>query len=206
MRNSPAVVYIHGFNSSPASFKAQRLRRAWLQLGLPEAQLLIPELHHHPERAIVQLQEAIAQLEQPVLIGSSLGGFYATYLAEQYHLKALLINPAVAPQHLFDGFFAEQENLYTGERWLLTESHLQALAALEVAPPNAAERFCVWLQTGDETLDYCLAEQYYHGCAVQIEQGGDHGFQRFTEHLPALFAFVGVESSVLQSLNFSALE
>ncbi|MCK9534538.1 MAG: esterase [Pseudomonas sp.] len=206
MRNSPSVVYIHGFNSSPASCKAQQLRRAWLQLGLSEEQLLIPELHHHPERAIAQLQNAIAQLDQPVLIGSSLGGFYATYLAEQHHLKALLINPAVGPQHLFDGFFAEQENLYSGECWQLTESHLQGLAELVVAPPNDAQRFCVWLQTGDETLDYCLAEQYYRGCSVLIEQGGDHGFQRFTEHLPALFAFIGVDSSVLQSLNLSALE
>lgn len=206
MPSSPAVVYIHGFNSSPASFKAQRLRRAWLQLGLPEEHLLIPKLHHHPKQALAQLQEAIAQLGQPVLIGSSLGGFYATYLAEQYHLKALLINPAVAPQHLFDGFSAEQENLYSGERWQLTDSHLQSLAALEVAAPADAQRFCVWLQSGDETLDYCLAEQYYHGCAVQIEQGGDHDFQRFTEHLPALFTFVGVAPSALQSLNLSALE
>lgn len=206
MRKSPSVVYIHGFNSSPASLKAQQLRRAWLQLGLPVEQLQIPELHHHPERAIAQLQELIRQLQQPVLIGSSLGGYYATYLAQQHHLKALLINPAVRPQHLFDGFLAEQENLYTGERWLLTDAHLQTLAALEVAPPNDAERFCVWLQTGDETLNYCLAEQYYEGCSVHIEQGGDHGFQRFAEHLPALFAFVGLSSSALQSLDFSAFE
>lgn len=206
MRKSPSVVYIHGFNSSPASLKAQQLRRAWLQVALPAEQLQIPALHHHPERAIAQLQELIAQLQEPVLIGSSLGGYYATYLAQQHHLKALLINPAVRPQHLFDGFLAEQENLYTGERWLLTDSHLQTLAALEVAPPNDAERFCVWLQTGDETLNYCLAEQYYEGCSVHIEQGGNHGFQRFAEHLPALFAFVGVSSSALQSLDFSAFE
>ena len=206
MRNSPSVVYIHGFNSSSASLKAQQLRHAWLQLGLPEEQLLIPELHHHPERAVAQLQAAIEQLEQPVLVGSSLGGYYATYLAQQHHLKALLINPAVRPHHLFDGFFTEQENLYSGERWQLTESHLHGLAALEVAPPEDAERFCIWLQSGDETLDYCLAEQYYHGCSVHVEQGGDHGFQRFAEHFPELFAFVGVDASILQKLDLSAFE
>ena len=155
MRNSPAVVYIHGFNSSPASLKAQQLRQAWLQLGLPDERLLIPELHHHPERAVAQLQAAIEQLEQPVLIGSSLGGYYATYLAQQYHLKALLINPAVRPHHLFDGFFAEQENLYTGERWQLTESHLHGLAALEVAPPNDPGRFCVWLKKKEKP--HCIS-------------------------------------------------
>ena len=107
---------------------------------------------------------------------------------------------------MFDGFLTEQENLYTGERWQLTESHLEGLAVLEVTPPNDAQNFCVWLQTGDETLDYCLAEQYYCGCSVRVEQGGDHGFQRFAEHLPALFTFVGVESSALHSLDLSAFE
>lgn len=206
MCSRPSVVYIHGFNSSSTSFKAQQVRKAWLQLGLPEQQLLIPDLHHHPQQAIAQLQAAIAQLDQPVLVGSSLGGYYATYLAQQYHLKALLINPAVRPHHLFDDFSAEQENLYSGEQWLLTRSHLQALAELEVPPPEDAQRFCVWLQTGDETLDYCLAEQYYSNCSVVIEQGGDHSFQHFAEHLPALFAFVGVAPSVLQSLDLSAFE
>ena len=206
MSNSVSVVYIHGFNSSPASFKAQQVRKAWSQLGLPAEQLLTPELHHHPQQAIAQLQVAIEQLERPVLVGSSLGGYYATYLAERYGLQALLINPAVRPHRLFDEFVAEQENLYSGERWLLTDSHLQALAALEVPPPRDAQRFCVWLQTGDETLDYCLAEQYYAGCSVHIEEGGDHGFQRFSEHLPALFAFVGLTPSALQSLDLSAFE
>lgn len=206
MSSSPRVVYIHGFNSSPASLKAQQLRRAWLQLGLPEEYLHIPQLHHLPSQAIAQLQDAIAELEQPVLVGSSLGGYYATYLAQQHHLKALLINPAVRPHQLFDGFFAEQENLYTGERWQLTQEHLQGLAELEVAQPNDAERFNVWLQTGDETLDYCLAEQYYHGCSVRVEQGGNHSFQRFSEHFLELFAFVGVDASTLQKLDLSAFE
>ena len=78
--------------------------------------------------------------------------------------------------------------------------------ALPISPPRDAQRFCVWLQTGDETLDYCLAEQYYAGCSVHIEEGGDHGFQRFSEHLPALFAFVGLTPSALQSLDLSAFE
>ena len=78
MCKSPSVVYIHGFNSSPASFKAQHVRKAWLQLGLPEENLAIPKLHHHPEQAIKQLQKTIAQLERPVLLAISLGGFYAT--------------------------------------------------------------------------------------------------------------------------------
>lgn len=206
MLDSPSILYIHGFNSSPASFKAQQVRQAWLQLGLPEERLKIPKLHHHPQQAIAQLQGAIAQLGQPVLVGSSLGGYYATYLAQQYHLKALLVNPAVRPHHMFDEFSAEQENLYTGERWLLTESHLQGFAALEVAPPQDKQRFNVWLQTGDETLDYCLAEQYYQHCSVYIEQGGDHSFQRFAEHLPKLFSFVGFAPADLHSLDLSAFE
>ena len=150
--------------------KAQQLRSAWRQLNLPEEHLLIPELHHHPERAIAQLQEVIAQLQQPVLIGSSLGAITPLIWHSSTLFKALLINPAVRPHLLFEDFTAEQENLYSGERWLLTESHMKALAALEVAPPQDAQRFACGLQSGDETLDYCLAEQYYQGCSVHVEQ------------------------------------
>ncbi|MDY7220066.1 YqiA/YcfP family alpha/beta fold hydrolase [Denitrificimonas sp. JX-1] len=206
MCKRPSIVYIHGFNSSPASFKAQQVRKAWQQLELPEEDLQVPALHHHPHRAIAQLQEIIESLGQPVLVGSSLGGYYATYLAQRYLLKALLINPAVRPHRLFDNFATEQVNLYTGEQWLLTESHLHGLAALEVPSPCDPQRFSVWLQTGDETLDYWLAEQYYCNCSVNVQQGGFHGFENFIEHLPALFSYAGVTPSVLQKLDLSAFE
>ncbi len=188
----PSILYLHGLNSSPLSQKASQLSVALKGLGLAD-RLRIPALHHHPRQAIAQLEACIAELGRPVLVGSSLGGYYATHLAERHGLKALLINPAVMPHRRFDGYLGPQTNLYSGEVWALTEDHVAALAELETAPPQDAERYQVWLQTGDETLDYRDAERFYRGCALRIQAGGDHGFQGFDERLPALLAFAGFD-------------
>lgn len=200
----PSILYIHGLNSSPISRKASQLTAALGRMGM-SASLQVPALHHHPRQAIAQLEAAIAELGRPLLVGSSLGGYYATHLAERHGLKALLINPAVTPHRRFDGYLGQQTNLYTGEVWDLTEDHVASLAELEVPPPQDAERYQVWLQTGDETLDYRHAADFYRGCAVRIQAGGDHGFQGFAERLPALLAFAGFEPASFADLDFSDL-
>ena len=200
----PSLLYLHGFNSSPASKKARQLVRACERLGIAE-QLRVPALHHHPRLAIAQCEQAIAELGAPLLIGSSLGGYYATHLAERHGLKALLINPAVLPHTRFDGYLGAQQNLYSGETWQLTHEHIQALAELEVAPPQDPQRFQVWLQTGDETLDYRQAQAWYRACALRIQPGGDHSYQGFSQQLPALFAFAGFDSSLWRDHDFSDL-
>ncbi|MBK4998529.1 esterase [Pseudomonas sp. S31] len=199
---SGSILYIHGFNSSPLSTKARQLAAVMQQLGLA-GQLRVPELHHHPRQAIAQLEACIAELDAPLLVGSSLGGYYATHLAERHGLKALLVNPAVTPHKRFDGYLGTQRNHYSGETWELTLDHVQALAELEVAAPADPSRYQVWLQTGDETLDYRHAEQYYRGCALRIQAGGDHGFQGFAERLPALLAFAGIAPGQYAALDFS---
>jgi predicted esterase YcpF (UPF0227 family) len=188
-----SILYIHGLNSAPASTKARLLEGAMQRLGKAE-RLRVPALHHHPRQAIEQLDVAIAELGQPLLVGSSLGGYYATHLAARHGLKALLINPVVNPHRLFDGFLGTQQNHYTGATWELTLDHVAALQALEVPPPTDPARFQVWLQTGDETLDYRQAESFYRHCTLRIQAGGDHGFQGFAECLPALLAFAGISS------------
>ena len=162
---SASILYIHGFNSAPASNKACQLIGVMDALGLAE-QLRVPALHHHPRQAIPQLEAAIAELGRPLLVGSSLGGYYATHLAERHGLKALLVNPAVSPHRMFDGYLGTQKNLYTDETWELTHDHVTALAELEVPAPQDAARYQVWLQTGDETLDYRLAQQVLPGLCL----------------------------------------
>lgn len=195
-QDHPTLLYIHGLNSSALSKKATQLTEMMQHLGLSE-QLRVPELHHHPREAIAQLDAAISELGRPLLVGSSLGGYYATHLAERHGLKAVLINPAVNPHQLFDGFVGTQQNLYTGERWELTHDHVAALAELEVPAPQDPQRIKVWLQTGDETLDYRRAQAFYRACALSIEAGGDHGFQGFSERLPALLTLAGFASHLL---------
>ncbi|MBB1520472.1 YqiA/YcfP family alpha/beta fold hydrolase [Aquipseudomonas guryensis] len=199
-----SIIYIHGLNSSPASTKASQLLRVAEHGGIAQ-HLRVPALHHHPRQAMAQLQAAIAELGRPLLVGSSLGGYYATYLAQQHDLSALLINPAVRPHQLFGGREVEQTNHYSGETWLLTHDHVQALAELEVPPPQDAQRYRVWLQTADETLDYRQAETYYQGCSMDIQEGGDHSYQGFAGRLPEILELAGFSPAIWQDFDFSTL-
>lgn len=199
-----SILYIHGLNSSPDSQKARQMSALMQRIGLAE-HLRVPALHHHPRQAIAQLEAALAELDAPLLVGSSLGGYYATHLAERYGLQALLINPVVNPHRLFDGYLGVQTNHYTGELWQLTQDHVTALAELEVPAPADPARFQVWLQTGDETLDYRQAAAFYQACSVHIESGGDHGFQGFARKLPALLEFAGIDAARYQAVDFAQL-
>ncbi|WP_411386332.1 YqiA/YcfP family alpha/beta fold hydrolase [Pseudomonas sp. MPB03] len=201
---SGSILYIHGFNSAPASTKACQLVEVMARLGLSD-QLQVPALHHHPRQAIGQLEQAITELGRPLLVGSSLGGYYATHLAERHGLKALLVNPAVSPHRMFDGYLGTQKNLYTDETWELTHDHVTALAELEVPAPRDPQRYQVWLQTGDETLDYRHAQQYYRACALRIQAGGDHSFQGFAQQLPALLSFACIGADLYQAIDFTSL-
>ncbi|MCO8162693.1 esterase [Pseudomonas sp. 21LCFQ010] len=188
--HTPALLYIHGLNSSALSKKATWLAALMHSLGLQE-RLRVPELHHHPRQALAQLEQAIEALGRPLLVGSSLGGYYATHLAQRHGLKAVLINPAVNPHQLFDGYLGTQQNLYTGQRWELTLDHIQALAELEVPAPNQPQDIQVWLQTGDQTLDYRRAAAFYAQCKLDIREGGDHSYQGFEARMPELLAIAG---------------
>ena len=201
---SPSLLYIHGLNSAPSSHKARQLSAAMAQAGLSD-QLQVPALHHHPRQAMAQLEAAIVALGKPLLVGSSLGGYYATHLAHRHGLSAVLINPVVNPHRLFDGRLGTQRNLYTQEEWQLTHDHVHALAELEVPPPNAGERLHVWLQTGDETLDYRFAQAFYKGCVVEVRQGGDHSYQGFAARIPELLRLAGFEAAGCAAIDPATL-
>ena len=201
---SGSILYIHGFNSAPSSKKATQLMTVMGRLGLSD-QLRVPALHHHPREAIGQLEQAIAELGRPLLVGSSLGGYYATHHAERHRLNPLLVNPAVSPHRMFDGHLGTQKNLYTDEAWELTHDHVTALAELEVPAPQDPQRYQVWLQTGDETLDYRHAQHHYRACALRIQAGGDHSFQGFAALLPAMLSFAGIGADLYQAIDFTTL-
>lgn len=201
---TPSILYIHGLNSSPTSTKASQLLRVAEHCGIAR-QLRVPALHHHPRQAMLQLQAAVAELGRPLLVGSSLGGFYATYLAEQHGLDALLINPAVRPHRLFGGKEELQTNYYTGETWLLTHDHVAALAELEMPEPRDAKRYRVWLQTADETLDYRQAVAFYAGCSLDIQEGGDHSYQGFARRIPEILTLAGFDPALWADFDFSTL-
>ena len=184
------IVYLHGFNSSPASGKAKELGKHLAILGR-QADYLCPALPNSPREAIAHVEAELAKHRPgPVtLIGSSLGGFYATHLAEKHGWKAVLVNPAVHAHLLLRDALGPQTNWHTGEKWVLTEVHLAELAALDVTPLTQPERYLLLAQTGDEVLDYRDAVSYYTGATQIIEDGGDHGFAGFERHFQTILDF-----------------
>ena len=187
----PLLIYIHGFQSSPLSAKAQQVARYIESEQLP-IDFIAPDLANFPMQSYQQLQQLIEQ-HLPgniALIGSSLGGFMATALAEQFGLRAVLINPAVKPYNLINAYLGENQNPYSGIRFVLHQGHMDELRQLEVVDISAPEKILLLLQKGDETLDYRQAVEYYHGCQQQVEEGGDHRFQHFDKQLSAIINFL----------------
>jgi len=181
------LIYIHGFNSSPASFKAQLLKSRVEALG---GKFTAPALARSPAQAAAQLDALAARNPGAVLVGSSLGGYYATWLAEKHDLAAVLLNPAVRPYDLLAGHVGRQRNFHTGEEYEFTREHVAELRALEV-PAVTPSRYLLIAATGDETLDYRSAVERYRGCRQVVIQGGDHGFSDFERYTDAVLEFCG---------------
>ena len=124
-------------------------------------------------------------------VGSSLGGYYATYLAERHDAKAVLINPAIDPHLGLRAYLGPQKNLHTGEPYELTEAHLREWKSFyceRITP----QRYLLLVETGDEVLDYRKAVTRYAGAQQVVTQGGDHSLQSFAQHLPRIVRFAGL--------------
>jgi predicted esterase YcpF (UPF0227 family) len=186
------IVYLHGFNSSPQSLKARLVEARMADLDRLDL-LACPALPHSPKEAIATIEVLLPPDPSGVtFIGSSLGGFYATHLAEKHGAKAVLVNPAVKPDVLLAPLVGEQRNLHTDQRWMLTQAHIEELAGLDVEPITRPERYLLLVETGDEVLDWRQAVAKYTGARQVIVEGGDHGFSSFTDHIDDILRFAGV--------------
>ena len=189
------ILYLHGFNSSPDSHKARVLHDYMKRTGLSD-RIDIPEIPPVPADAIELLQQHAEEIIKQYtlsLVGSSLGGFYATWLAEKYNCPAVLINPAVKPHELLKKHLGENINYYTAERWVLDEVHIRQFRELYIDKVSNPQRYLLMLQTGDETLDYREALEKYSTSPSIVEQGGSHEFSGFENHLDKILAFCNVE-------------
>lgn len=188
----PHIVYLHGFNSSEHSAKARETAAFLDQCGLAET-FHCPRLPPHPADAIAAATALLQRLPaDTLLIGSSLGGFYASWLAEALGLRAVLINPAVRPDRSLAAYIGPQTNPYTGEQYTLGEADLTALRRLAVERPNA-ERYWLVLGTADEVLDWREAVRHYRGARQTVFFGDDHRLARWPECLPGVLAWAGDE-------------
>ena len=184
------IVYIHGFNSSPSSHKSNQLRERLAALGR-ENEFACPALPHWPQEAMALLEHEVGSVpaEKITLVGSSLGGFYATYLTEKLGLRSVLVNPAITPHEGLRTYLGPQKNLYTGDEYVLTEEHLAQLERLRVDTPVKMDRYLLMHTTGDELLDWRVAVDHYHGCRQIIVQGSDHGFSEFGDYIDIVLEF-----------------
>ena len=184
------IIYIHGFNSSPSSHKARLLGERLAALGRAD-EFVCPALPHQPANAMALLEQLVAK--QPAhtvtLVGSSLGGFYATCLTEKFGVRSILVNPAITPQESLRAYLGPQKNIYTGDKYVLTEAHLAQLARLHVPSPAKMDRYLLMHTTGDELLDWRIAVDHYLGCRQVIVQGSDHGFAEFGAYLDIVMEF-----------------
>ena len=154
-----------------------------------------PALPPWPAQAVAAAETAMAGRAPATVcfVGSSLGGYYATHLAEKHGARAVLINPAIDPEVGLRGYLGTQQNLHTGERYELTEAHLAQLASIR-ATNLTMGRYLLILETGDEVLDYRKALARYRGASQIVIEGGDHSLQSFPRHLDRILEFAGPEA------------
>lgn len=184
----PHFLYLHGFNSGPGSLKVSETRDFLATHGLAQ-NLHAPQLSPYPAIALQQAQDELARLPaDTVLIGSSLGGFYATWLAHSAKRRAILINPSVYPFRRADVLGVPQVHPYTGEHYCLGEQDFAALRSHFVATPPL-ERLWLLLGSADETLDWKQAALHYAGCRQTVFNGDDHRLARWPECLPGVLQF-----------------
>jgi uncharacterized protein len=194
--DQPVILYLHGFTSGPQSGKVQALAARMAARGLSD-RLIAPQLPASPHAAIALADTLIARVGAGgtalTLVGSSLGGFYVTWLAEKLSLKAVLINPAVVAAIELERYLGPQTWLYSGKPFEFTRQHIDELRALEV--PHLADPSHYWLlvEEGDETLDYRQAVARYAGARQTVLPGGDHSFTRWDDYLDEVLAFAGLQ-------------
>jgi uncharacterized protein len=190
------LVYLHGFNSSPQTIKGRKLAAAAAALPNPP-RVHLPKLHDRPATA---MRDVCAWVDANAgdagaltFIGSSLGGYYATWLAEKYGTRAVVINPAVRPAATLGAHVGPQRNLHTGDAWELTAGHFAELEALSVAFLTRMDRYFLLMRSGDELLDWRDAVRRYAGAWQYIAGGGDHGWEDIDAEIPSILRFAGAD-------------
>jgi hypothetical protein len=187
------LLYLHGFRSSPKSFKAQRLA-AWLAEHRPAVHWWCPQLPPSPAAAMALLRQGIAGWPATsAILGSSLGGFYATAVAEATGWPAVLLNPAVDPARDLAAHIGEQTAFHAPEEhFFFRAEYVDELRALTVPAITRPERYFPVIAKGDELLDWREMSARYAGTPMRLIEGSDHALSDFDAHLPDLLRFLNL--------------
>ena len=189
------ILYLHGFRSSPKSMKARLVGERMAALGLAD-HLICPQLPASPRQAMelaLSLVDGIPAAELSI-VGSSLGGYYATWLAERLGCRAVLLNPAVVPSLDLDRHVGVTTQYHSDDPFEFKREYIDELRALAVERITRPARYFLIAATGDEVLDYRDMVAHYQGARQHIIQGSDHAISEFPDYLDPVLAFCGVEA------------
>lgn len=188
------ILYLHGFRSSPQSFKTSLIAQRMQALGM-ETDYQCPQLPGSPKEAIA-LAMSIAGRTPPdrlALIGSSLGGYYACWLAEQLGCRAVLLNPAVNAARDLAKHVGATTAYHTNAPFEFKQEYIGELEALAVEKITHPERYFLIAAKGDEVLDWREMTAHYRGAQQLVIEGSDHGLSDFSDYMDRVLEFCGVE-------------
>jgi len=189
------VLYLHGFRSSPQSVKARQMA-AIMGAQFAHIKWWCPQLPPSPLGACDLIQSGTADwpANRMAVIGSSLGGFYATWLAAQRGCKAVLLNPAIDPARDLAKYIGEQTAWHDpAERFFFDAEFVGELSALEVGPLPHPERVWALIAKGDEVLDWREMTARYPGAQQVLLEEGDHALSNFEAYLPQVLEFLNLQ-------------
>lgn len=195
--DSPAVthlLYLHGFRSSPKSTKAQMVA-ARVRERHPAVTWWCPQLPPSPQGAMRELMEGVAAWprDRMGVIGSSLGGFYATCVAQALACRAVVLNPAVEPARDLAKYIGEQTAWHEpNQHFYFEPRYVDELRALDPGPLRHPEEFFAVVAKGDELLDWREMTARYAGCRIALLEGSDHALSDFGEHIDGVLGFLGL--------------
>lgn len=191
------LLYLHGFRSSPRSTKAQMVRQR-VEAHHPGVTLWCPQLPPSPREAMALVMQGIAgwPRDRMAVMGSSLGGFYATWVAEQTGCRAVLLNPAVDPARDLASHIGEQSAWHEPEaRFFFQPGFVAELRALTGPAITRPERYYALIAKGDEVLDWREMVGRYPGARIRLLEGGDHALSNFADHLDEVLAFLDLAAT-----------
>lgn len=193
---STLVVYLHGFRSSPRSSKAVMTGDAIQSMSTEDNPIdwYCPQLTASPRESMDMVERYIenSQHDRLVVIGSSLGGYYANYLAEKYGCKGVALNPAVrAPKELAShvGMLTSYD---TGEPYDFRPEYIDQLKDLQIEAISNPSRYFLMAAKGDELLDWQEMVEFYKGAEQLVLEGSDHGISEYSDHLPKVLNFISI--------------
>ena len=189
---SKTILYFHGFASSSNSNKAKVLKK-YISKNYKNTEIIIPDLDNNFTLAVSQIHTLIDNAKYPIVfIGSSLGGYYASYFSTKLKTKSVLINPAIPPLKDFEMYLGENENYSTGEKFIITPEDIKYIRKMSYKKYANAENTYVLLESGDEVLNYKETAKYYSSSYLDIIYGGSHSYESLDEKLKNIVNFLEI--------------